>query len=340
MTNKLLTITIPVYNTEKYIKRCLDSLLIDENFNLLDILVISDGTPDHSVDIIKEYVEKYPDVIRLIEKENGGHGSVINRGIREAKGEYFRVLDSDDWFDKTSFSSFIKKLVDIDASLVITNSIIEHVYKNEQVKEDYFEILKYDEIVPVNAIDYQKIEGYDIVSLATATFKTKLLKDSKVTLYEKCYYEDLQYDLFFLKYVNNYIALNLYVYHYFIGRPEQSVSPQSALNHYDDRLRITLSLIEKTNELLLLNNDKCGKQWLINTLLRHIYIHYKFILNMKSQTAIYHTKDMNMIIKEQYPIVKDILCRQYKYIACTYTSSVLSVGCAKLLLGIRKLTIL
>ena len=85
---KILTVLIPVYNTEKYIKRCLDSLLLKETNNDVELLIVSDGSKDNSVNIIKEYVKVYPETIRLIEKENAGHGSTINVGIKEAKGKW------------------------------------------------------------------------------------------------------------------------------------------------------------------------------------------------------------------------------------------------------------
>ena len=87
---KALTILIPVYNTEKYIKRCLDSLIVSEIMDDIEILVVNDGGKDHSVEIIQKYVDSYPETVRLIDKENGGHGSTINAGIKEAKGKYFR----------------------------------------------------------------------------------------------------------------------------------------------------------------------------------------------------------------------------------------------------------
>ena len=79
---KALTILIPVYNTEKYIKRCLDSLIVSEIMDDIEILVVNDGGKDHSVEIIQKYVDSYPEIVRLIDKENGGHGSTINAGIK------------------------------------------------------------------------------------------------------------------------------------------------------------------------------------------------------------------------------------------------------------------
>ena len=124
----MLTILVPVYNTEKYIKRCLDSILLKETNTDVEVLAVSDGSKDGAVDIIKEYQKQYPDTLRLIEKENGGHGSTINVGIKNATGKYFKVLDSDDWVNSIDFIQFVKKLKKEDADLVVTNYSKEHVY--------------------------------------------------------------------------------------------------------------------------------------------------------------------------------------------------------------------
>src|SRR5574344_1213565 len=113
--NKILTIIIPTYNMEKYLRRCLDSLIIDEEgMKQLEVLVINDGSKDSSSQIAHEYQDKYPDMFRVIDKENGGHGSCCNVGLREAKGKYIRFLDSDDWFDQKNFPKFIELLQALD----------------------------------------------------------------------------------------------------------------------------------------------------------------------------------------------------------------------------------
>lgn len=313
--DKLLTIVIPVYNTEKYIKKCLDSLVVKKYLDVLDIIIISDGSPDNAVDIAKHFIREYPNTYRLIEKENGGHGSVINRGIVEAKGKYFKVLDSDDWFDTANFEQYLEKLSKLDVSLIITNSINELVYRNTQQKEDYYDLFEYEKITKVEDLDFKRIENVDIVSLANATFKTSILKESGIKLYEKCYYEDMQYDLFYLKYLKDFIVLDNYVYHYFIGRPEQSVSPKSALNHYDDKLRITLSLAEYLSNIINCNSKSTGKEWLANTLTRHIYVHYKFLLNMNTTDSVKKEKELKICLSK-YPEVYDRLIQRYLFVRC------------------------
>lgn len=106
--NKILTIIIPTYNMEKYLRRCLDSLIIDEDgMKQLEVLVINDGSKDSSSQIAHEYQDKYQDTFRVIDKENGNYGSCVNRGLKEATGKYVKVLDADDWFDTANFTSFL-----------------------------------------------------------------------------------------------------------------------------------------------------------------------------------------------------------------------------------------
>ena len=110
--NKILTIIIPTYNMEKYLRRCLDSLIIDEEgMKQLEVLVINDDSKDSSSQIAHEYQDKYPDTYRVIDKENGNYGSCINRGLKETTGKYVKVLDADDWFDNKSLMLFLTKLV-------------------------------------------------------------------------------------------------------------------------------------------------------------------------------------------------------------------------------------
>ena len=109
--NKLLTIIIPIYNTQEYLRKCLDSLIIKEPLlSLVEILLIIDGSPDDSLVIAKEFETNYPQTFVVINKENGGYGSVLKRGIQEAKGKYCKILDSDDWYDKQEFEKFVKNL--------------------------------------------------------------------------------------------------------------------------------------------------------------------------------------------------------------------------------------
>lgn len=121
--DKVLTVIIPMYNMEKYLRKCLDSLIIEDNelFGTLEVLVVNDGSRDSSSAIAHEYQGRYPDVFRVIDKENGNYGSCVNRGLKEAAGKYVRVLDADDTFDTENFSCFLNYMADKDVDCVISD---------------------------------------------------------------------------------------------------------------------------------------------------------------------------------------------------------------------------
>ena len=107
MNEKILTVTIPSYNVEAYLEDCLESFVNSEVMDDIEVLIVNDGSSDNTAKIAQRYVDKYENTFRLINKENGGHGSTINTGVREAKGKYFKVVDGDDWVDTRSFISCI-----------------------------------------------------------------------------------------------------------------------------------------------------------------------------------------------------------------------------------------
>ena len=123
---KLLTVIVPTYNMEALLKRCLNSVCINDT--ALEIVVIIDGATDRSSEIAHEYQDKYPQIFRIIEKENGNYGSCINRGLAEAKGKYIKVLDADDLFNTEALTALLFFLKDSDADLVITNYCICNAY--------------------------------------------------------------------------------------------------------------------------------------------------------------------------------------------------------------------
>ena len=99
---KLLSVAIPCYNSENYMRKCVESLLIGGED--VEILIVNDGsTKDRTATIADEYAAKYPTIVKAIHKENGGHGSAVNAGIANATGLYFKVVDSDDWVKKEAY---------------------------------------------------------------------------------------------------------------------------------------------------------------------------------------------------------------------------------------------
>ncbi len=268
---KILTILIPVYNTEKYIKRCLDSVLLKDVLEQIEILVVSDGSGDSSVSIIKEYQQKYKRTLRLIEKDNGGHGSTINVGIKEAKGKYFKVLDSDDWFNCNDFKKFVERLSQEDADLVVTNYRQEHVYNEKSILNEY-NGLEEGKLYNFDSVDLKKLKGEYFV-MATSTYKLEVLKKSNLHLLEKTFYVDMQYNIEPIINVKNFIYYNLDIYRYYIGRPEQSVNVASFVKNQDSHKRVVKYLIAYYNKHQE-EYSKVKKEYIETILIYMLNTHY------------------------------------------------------------------
>lgn len=139
---KLLTVVIPSYNVEQYLNQTLESFVIDSQWlEKLEILIVDDGSKDHTADIGKEYEHRYPGIFHVISKENGGHGSTINRGIQEAKGKYFKVVDGDDWVDSSGFQNFIKMLERC-VQILLLQIIMKSMTSQKKKQKKHFHSLK------------------------------------------------------------------------------------------------------------------------------------------------------------------------------------------------------
>lgn len=230
--DKILTIAIPMFNMEKYIQRCLDSLLIDDTnlFKELEIIVINDGSKDKSLAIAKSYESRFPEVIRVIDKANGNYGSCLNVAFKEAKGTYFRTLDADDWFDTeelTRYITFLRKLTET-PDLILTNYIIEYNNRTEQ----HFLPISYSSIQSIETFNIQTID----FCIHTATFATSVLRD--IRLSEKISYTDTEVLLYSLPKIQTYITVPVSLYHYYIGRDDQSMSGMSLIRNIDHQRQI------------------------------------------------------------------------------------------------------
>lgn len=267
---KILTVIVPVYNTEKYIKRCLDSLDNKEINDKLEVLVVSDGSKDNAINIAKEYSKRLPDTFKIIEKENGGHGSTINKGLELATGKYFRVLDSDDWVDNVNFVEFVKRLEDQDADLVVTDYSKEFIYEGKSEKIVYKNLEPNKKYI-FDKFDLNILNGEYFV-MATSTYKTEVLRKSNLKLMEKTFYVDMQYNVVPIPYVNSFVYFDLDIYRYFIGRLDQSVNTASFVKNHLNHDKVVKYLIDYYSNLTDVSDTK--KEY-IRIILKYIlFTHY------------------------------------------------------------------
>ena len=218
---KLLTIVIPVYKVEPFINKCLDSLIIaPELMDKLEIIIVNDGTPDNSAEMSREYVKRYPGTFRQIDKENGGHGSAWNVGLREATGKYLRFLDSDDWF--TNLDRLMADLDKCDADIVFNPFIREYSFENRTESVDPIPVSDVERIDPAKWGASQW--GYNNVNFWSTTYKTSILKPLQPLFAEKTMFDDYIITWAPLVHGRTYMSLDYPVYHYLLGRPGQTMS--------------------------------------------------------------------------------------------------------------------
>lgn len=105
---KYLTITVPCFNSQDYLMRCLDSLLAGGDD--VEIIIVNDGSTDRTGEIAESYARCYPKIVTVVHKENSGHGSGVNTGLKLASGKYFKVVDSDDWLEETAYLELLKQM--------------------------------------------------------------------------------------------------------------------------------------------------------------------------------------------------------------------------------------
>ena len=230
---KVLTIIIPSYNTEKFIDKNMKTFIDERLFENAEVIVINDGSEDNTAAIAAEYEKKYPGYVRFINKENGGHGSVINRGIKEAAGKYFKVIDADDWVDTDGLVKLTEDLCDCNADMVINPYIkIDQNTGNTLLCGD------------VKAINNEELIFKDLINLNyrlalhSVTLKTSILRDNEIQMTEKCFYEDFEYTFYPIPYIESVVIMDYPIYFYLVGQKTQSVNASSGLKNMPMYIRV------------------------------------------------------------------------------------------------------
>ena len=225
--SKVLSVVVPAYNAREYIRENLDSFCIPEVMDDIEVLIINDGSVDDTGLISDEYVKKYPETFRLFNKENGGHGSGINYGIKYAKGRYFKVVDADDRVGEEAFINLVKCLRSADTDIVYSG----FYWAYDDGSSDMLNFkLKQEFKVPFNGVEYNKEYKFDdiakklYIKMHNMTVKTGILFDNDIKIDENSYYVDAEYILYPIPYVDTVMFIKDIVYYYRIGRKGQSVS--------------------------------------------------------------------------------------------------------------------
>lgn len=230
--SKVLSIIIPTYNMEKYLRHCLQSLVTTpELMTSLEVLVINDGSKDSSSAIGHEFMDKYPETFRVIDKPNGNYGSCVNRGIQEATGKYVKVLDADDSFNNNSFEEFLSKLKDCNEDLIITDydfvDVNGTIFKRESYPFHKEQAMDIDSICATTS--------FKSIQMHALTYRLQLIKDMKYHQTEGISYTDQEWIFLPMTGVKTVAYLPIELYLYLRGREGQTMDLKvinKSLSHY------------------------------------------------------------------------------------------------------------
>jgi len=222
---KYITFTIPSYNSQEYMRHVIDNLVAVGDD--IEVIIVNDGSKDDTGKIADEYQNKYPTIVKAIQKENGGHGSGVMAGIRNATGIFYKVVDSDDWVetkDVVEMLDLIKKHMaeNIDIDLYITNYVYEHAADNSQFVMHYRKCLPVDTVITWDDMKHVKLET--VFLMHSLMYRLDKLKASGMELPNHTFYVDDIYAYVPLPYMEKIFYHDLNFYHYFIGRSDQSIN--------------------------------------------------------------------------------------------------------------------
>lgn len=242
---KLLTITIPCYNSEGYMRKCVESLL--PGGDDVEIIIVNDGSVDNTAAIADEYAEKYPAIVKAIHKENGGHGSAVNTGLAHATGLFFKVVDSDDWVKELDYMLILDKLRELTGGDITLDMLISNfVYEKEGEKKN--KVMRYKHALPQNEMfTWNQVKHFhkgQYILMHSVIFRTKLLKECELELPEHTFYVDNLFVFEPLPFVKNMYYMDVNFYRYYIGREGQSVNESIMISRIDQQIKVNKIMVD------------------------------------------------------------------------------------------------
>ena len=286
---KYISFAIPCYNSAEYMEHAIESIL--KGGEDVEIIIVNDGSKDNTLEIGKQYEEKYPTIIKVVDKENGGHGDAVNAGLKHATGLYFKVVDSDDWVDESS----LKKILEVLHKLVSEEKLVDMVVSNyvyEKVGAKHKKVIHYQNVMPQNRIitwrDMGRFRLGQYILMHSVMYRTELLKMCRLELPKHTFYVDNIYVYYPLPHVKTFYYVNVNFYRYFIGRDGQSVNEQNMIKRIDQQIFVTKTMI---------NMYQMNK--IANIKLRGYMINYLAIMMTVSSIIAIRSKNPENLVKKK-----------------------------------------
>lgn len=318
---KYISFTVPCYNSQGYMKKCIDSLLTAGND--VEIIIVNDGSTDGTLQIANEYARSFPQIVRVIDKPNGGHGSGVNAGLKAAQGVYFKVVDSDDWLD----SDALKALLDTVKSHISAGQSPD-LYITNFVYDKYFEntchVSGYTSKMPAGKfIGWDKVKKFRLshmMLMHALVYKREVLLESGMVLPEHTFYVDNIFAYEPLPHTRTLFYLNVDLYHYFIGRADQSVNYCNFVKRYNQQIRVILHMTDAYTLDTIKRQPKGLKRYMWHSL-------QVIMMNTLFFTCAEYSEERRRALKEMWQHIKQRDKKLYKKLRhCSYATSVNYLG--------------
>lgn len=238
---KILTLILPTYNAQKFLDKGLTSMILPaEWMEKLEVIVVNDGSSDNSAEVAQQYVDRYPGTFCILNKQNGGHGSGINAGVKAARGRYFKVIDADDWVDTDALMQTMQILEQEPPVDALIQSYRTHDISTSPATVKTIAVAPPSQEQTVYSLE-ELMDGPYCTNCMTfhgLTYRTDFYRNQHYDMPEHVFYEDQEYSTIPLCRAQTLRVLDLPLYEYRIGDVNQSVSSASMLKRLDHFLTV------------------------------------------------------------------------------------------------------
>ena len=242
---KILSIAVPCYNSENYMKRCINSLLVGGSE--VEIIIVDDGSTDGTAAIADSYGENYPEIVKVVHQENGGHGEAVNTGLSNATGYFFKVVDSDDRVGREAYLKLLSIMRDVVKEKRRLDMLISN-YVYDKQGESRKKVMKYKSVLPTDEFftwnDVGRFMQHQNILMHSVIYRTSLLRECGLKLPAHTFYVDNIFVFQPLPYVKVMYYADVNFYWYYIGREDQSVQENVMIGRYDQQILVNKLLID------------------------------------------------------------------------------------------------
>jgi len=254
---KTLSVIVPSYNSEAYIEKCVMTLIASSHD--LEIIIVNDGSMDSTQIIAERLKVEYPSLIKVVHQRNLGHGGAVNTGIKHSTGKYIKVVDSDDWVNPESLKKVIHQLSLLEfqetpVDMMICNFMYDKVGKVNK------RIMSYEKILPENMMftwsEVGKFKQSQYILMHSVIYNRRVLEACALQLPEHTFYVDNLFVYLPMVYVDKMYYMNTCLYHYFIGRDDQSVNEANMIKRIDQQLKVNQMMIQNVDFSLMKDKRK------------------------------------------------------------------------------------